>query len=274
MSERESDYTMKHSEEEAMRLELQAIALSEIIDQEFDAMDIKSGMTILDAGCGTGAITRRFAQIVKPAHVTAVDFDPLFLENAKAIATDEGVDNVSFESGDVDNLRYKDEMFDLTYCRLVLMHVQDPVKTVKELKRVTKKGGKVVISDQDDGGVLLNPFMPKMMEIWSRYGHWAKKQNMDRYIGRQLFSILSQAGLKSIKIFLFPIHRTQENSEQLRMFVSVPLQVVEGRKAELIEQRVFTQEEYEIALEEFEKLMNDSGAFVMNTFFLAIGEVP
>lgn len=273
MSERESDYTMRHSEEEAMRLELQAAALSEIIDQEIETMNLKSGMAVLDAGCGTGALTRRFAQKVSPATVTAVDFDPIFLESAKAIAADEGIENVRFESGDIDNLEHQDNEFDLTYCRLVLMHVKDPVKTIKELKRVTKKGGRVVISDQDDGTVIVNPFMPKMMDLWSKYGQWAKTKKMDRYIGRQLFAMLSQAGLSSIKVIPFPIYRTQENTEQLRMFASVPLQIIDTRKAELLEQRVFTEEEYEIAVEEFEKLMNTPGAFVMSTFFLAIGEV-
>ena len=265
---------MRHSEEEVMRLELQAAALSEIIDQEIEAMNLKSGMAVLDAGCGTGAIARRFAHLVRPATVTAVDFDPMFLDGAKAIAADEGIENVSFESGDIDNLEYRDEEFDLAYCRLVLMHVKDPVKTVEELKRVTKKGGKVVISDQDDGTVIVNPFMPKMMDLWSKYGQWARTKKMDRYIGRQLFSILSQAGLRSIKVFAFPIHRTQENTEQLRMFASVPLQIINERRAELLEQGVFTEEEYSIALTEFEKLMNAPGAFVMSTFFLAIGEVP
>jgi ubiquinone/menaquinone biosynthesis C-methylase UbiE len=274
LSERESDYKMKHSEEEAMRLELQASALSEIIDQEFDAMNIKQGMTILDAGCGTGAITRRFAQIAKPATVTAVDFDPVFLETAKAIAIDEGIENVIFESGDIDNLKYQDRAFDFAYCRLVLMHVKNPVKTVEELKRVTRKGGTVAISDQDDGSVIVNPPMLKVMDLWNRYGQWAKTQKMDRFIGRQLYSILSKAGLKSIKIYPFPIHRTQEDAEQLRMFASVPLQVINVKKSELIEQGIFTEEEYDIAVEEFEKLMNEPGAFVMTTFFLAIGEVP
>lgn len=274
MSPRESDYSMKHSEEEVMRLELQAAALSEIIDQEIEAMNPKSGIAVLDAGCGTGAITRRFAQIVRPATVTAVDFDPMFLDSAKEIAADEGIENIIFESGDIDNLEYQDEMFDLTYCRLVLMHVKDPVKTVEELKRVTKKGGMVAISDQDDGAVIVNPFMPKMMDLWNRYGQWAKTQKMDRYIGRQLFSILSQAGLESVRIFAFPIHRTQENSEQLRMFASVPLQIIDTMKTELLKQGVFTEEEYDIAVDEFEKLLGEPGAFVMNTFFLAVGKVP
>jgi ubiquinone/menaquinone biosynthesis C-methylase UbiE len=231
-------------------------------------------MTILDAGCGTGAITRRFAQIVKPAKVTAVDFDSVFLNHARAIAAEEGIENVNFESGDIDNLEYKDETFDLSYCRLVLMHVQNPVKTVEELKRVTKKGGKVAISDQDDSAILANPFMPRLMDLWNRYGQWAKTQGMDRYIGRQLFSILSQAGLKSIKILPVPICRTQDNSEQLRMFASGPLQIIDVDKADLLEQGVFTEEEHDVAVEEFEKFMKDPGAFAMAMYFLAIGEVP
>ena len=273
MSEKESDYTGRNMEEEAMRLELQAVALGDITDQEIAAIDIKSGMSILDAGCGTGAITRRFAQVAKPAKVIGVDFDPLFLDFAKSIAADEGVENIDFVSGDIDNLDYEDDKFDLSYCRLVLMHVQNPVKTVKELKRVTKKGGKVSISDQDDGTVLVHPVIPKLTDLWNRYGQWAKTQKMDRYIGRQLYSILSQAGLKSIKIFPFPIYRTSENSEQLRMFASVPVQIIDVDKTELLEQGIFTEEEYDEAMDEFEEMMSDPGAFAMTTYFLAIGEV-
>ncbi len=274
MTERNSDYAMKHSVEEVMRLELQAAALSDVIDQEIDAMNIKSGMSILDAGCGTGAITRKFAQIVKPAKVTAVDFDPVFIENAKAIAADEGINNINFEIGDLDNLEYQDGIFDLTYCRLVLMHVKDPVRTVSELKRVTRKGGFVAISDSDDGTTVVYPFMPRLMELWGKYGEWAKTERMDRYIGRQLFSFLSQAGLKSIRIFPFPISRTQENPEQLRMFASIPVQIINAKKTELIEQGIFTEDEYDIAMEEFEAMVNNPGGFLMHTFFLAIGEVP
>ncbi len=274
MTERDSDYAMKHSEEEVMRLELQAAALSDVIDQEIDAMNIKSGMSILDAGCGSGAITRKFAQIVKPAKVTAIDFDPVFIENAKAIAADEGINNIDFEIGDLDNLKYQDGIFDLTYCRLVLMHVKEPVRTVSELKRVTRKGGLVAISDSDDGTTIVYPLMPRLMELWRKYGDWAKTEKMDRYIGRQLFSILSQAGLISVWIFLLPISRTQKNPEQLRMFASIPVQIMDAKKTELIEQGIFTEDEYDATMDEFEAMVNNPGGFLMHTFFLAIGEVP
>ncbi len=257
-----------------MRLELQAVALRDVIEQEIDALDIQSGMSILDAGCGSGAITRMFARKAHPAKVTGVDFDKIFLEYAKSIAEDEGIGNVKYELGDIDNLTYPDDSFDLAYCRLVLMHVKDPVQTIKELKRVTKKGGAVAISDQDDDAVILYPYLPKMMDLWRRYGQWAKKMNMDRHIGKQLFSILSQAGLKEIKIFLFSIYGTQETSEKLKMFVSVPVQIVKGSKEDLLKDGVFTEAEYDIALQEVESFENHPGAFVMSTFFLGVGYVP
>lgn len=274
MTEKNSDYVMKHSEEEVMRLELQAAVLSDVIDHEFDAMNIESGMSILDAGCGSGAITRKFAQIVKPAQVTALDFDPIFIESAKAIAADEDIININFEIGDLDNLQYQDGEFDLAYCRLVLMHVEDPVRTISELKRVTRKGGFVAISDNDDDAIIVHPSIPRVNELWRKFGEWAKTERMDRHIGRQLFSFLSQAGLKSIRIFPYSIYRTQENPEQFRMFASVPIQIIDAKKTELLEQGIFTEEEYNLAMEEFEAMVNNPGGFIMSTFFFAIGEVP
>ena len=88
-----------------------------------------------------------------------------------------------------------------------------------------------------------------------KLSEWAKTQGMDRSIGRQLYSILSQAGLKSVNVFPIPIYRTQEDPEQLRMFGSVPVEIINTDKTELLEQGVFTEEEYNIAMEEFEKML-------------------
>jgi len=274
LTERESDYVMGGTEEEVMRLEHQAIALGEIIDKEIDALNVQSGMSVLDAGCGSGAVSRRFARKAHPAKVTGVDFDKKFLEYAKSFAADENINNIEYELGDIDNLTYSDESFDLTYSRLVLMHVKNPIETVKELKRVTKKGGIVAISDTDDDAVITHPYLPKMMDLWKKYGQWAKKMKMDRYIGKQLFSILSQAGLERIKIFPFSIYRTQETPEQLKMFASVPVQIIETDKELLLNDGIITEAEYDIVKKEVESLENHPGAFLMTTYFLAIGYVP
>jgi ubiquinone/menaquinone biosynthesis C-methylase UbiE len=170
--------------EEVVRLEAQAKAFERLLEKEFEIAGLKPGMKVLDAGCGTGAVARRMAAKVSPGEIYGIDIDSLFISEARKLAANEGINNVRFELGDVDDLKHDDSTFDVSYCRLVLMHVKDPVKTVSELRRVTKKGGVVAVSDNDDGGVIVYPEMPKMMDMWAKYGRSAKTRGEDRYIGR------------------------------------------------------------------------------------------
>ena len=85
----------------------------------------------------------------------------------------------------------------MSFCRRVLIHVSSPVKTIAELRRVTKKGGIVAASDVDDGAMLSFPQAPRFFDLWSKFGQWAEARGDDRYIGRQLFSIFSEADLNS-----------------------------------------------------------------------------
>ncbi|NIN63955.1 MAG: methyltransferase domain-containing protein, partial [Anaerolineae bacterium] len=49
-------------------------------------MGLREGMQVLDAGCGTGAVTRMMAKIVAPGEVTGIDIDSLFVSAAKNLA--------------------------------------------------------------------------------------------------------------------------------------------------------------------------------------------
>jgi ubiquinone/menaquinone biosynthesis C-methylase UbiE len=212
MGENLGNQTKKYSyggkPEEVLRLEAQGRVYGRLLEKEIELLSLKPGMRVLDAGCGTGVMTRRMAIKVSPGEVNGVDMDSLFIEEARKIATKEGVSNIKFSLGNVDDLKFEDCVFDLSYCRLVLMHVKDPVKTVTELRRVTKIGGIVAVSDQDDGGIMVYPELPKMMNMFSKYGSLAKMRGEDRFIGRKLFSIMSEAGLSPITVFPFPIYAT------------------------------------------------------------------
>jgi len=260
--------------EEAARLEAQAKAFAKVIEKELEILGLKQGMKVLDAGCGTGAVSRKIALKVSPGEVCGVDIDSLFIDEAKRLATNEGVKNVRFEFGDVNNLKYDNGTFDVSYCRLVLMHVKDPVKTVAEMKRITKRDGFVAASDNDDGGILTYPAMPKLLDLWSKYGQWAKTRGEDRYIGRKLFSIFSQAGLSSISVYPFPICATQQTPEALKMLISVPFKIIESGKETMMNESFMTAKEYEEGMKEFPLLLNHPGAFVMGLSFLAVGKVP
>jgi ubiquinone/menaquinone biosynthesis C-methylase UbiE len=258
--------------DETIRLETQAKALDRIIERELGILGFKPDMRVLDAGCGTGAITRKIASKVFPAETFGIDIDPLFIDKAKRTALDEGTKNIRFELGNIDNLAYDDGFFDLSYCRLVLMHVKNPVNTIAELKRVTRKGGTVAASDNDDGAIMIYPPAPRFFSLWERYGKWAKARGEDRYIGRKLYSIFSDAGLKSIKIHPLPTFATQQEPDVLRMLVYILVDIVELHKDAMIKEGVATARDYEEAVKEIETVLKHAGAFAMGCFFLAVGE--
>ena len=274
LSNQPKKYSFGGKPEEVQRLEAQGRAYGRLLDKEMEFLSLKPGMRVLDAGCGTGVVTRRMAIKVSPGEVQGVDMDSLFIEEARKIAAEKGVNNIKFSVGNADDLKFEDDVFDLSYCRLVLMHVKDPVKTVAELKRVTRSGGTVAISDQDDGGILVYPELPKMMYMFSKYGSLAKMRGEDRFIGRKLFSIMERAGLSPITIYPFPIYATQQNPEMLKMLVSVPVQIVESSKDNMINHGLTGAEDYPEVVKEVQEFLNYPGAFVMGITFLAVGKVP
>jgi ubiquinone/menaquinone biosynthesis C-methylase UbiE len=153
------------------------------------------------------------------------------------------------------------------------MHVDEPVKTVRQLARVTKKGGIVAISDIDDGVIISYPHAPKFHELWNKFGQMSKEKGMNRYIGRELFSILSQAGLSSIQVYPFPMYATQENPAMLRGLVSVPMQIIATSKDTMVDNGWFTEEEYMEMVDEVEKALSHPGGFALGMSFFATGIV-
>lgn len=100
----------------------------------------RPGERALDAGCGTGLYTRRL--VAAGATVTGVDADEEMLAAAGAATA-----GASFVQADVAALPFDDGTFDLSLAVTVLCFVADPLRVVRELVRVTRPGGRVVLAE-------------------------------------------------------------------------------------------------------------------------------
>jgi ubiquinone/menaquinone biosynthesis C-methylase UbiE len=101
-----------------------------------------AGLEVLDAGTGTGRHAIRLA--ARGARVTAVDFSDKMLDRARAKA---GADRVRFENHDITRrLPYADSSFDRVLSALVLEHVADVAGFFRELGRVTRADGRIVVT--------------------------------------------------------------------------------------------------------------------------------
>ena len=100
---------------------------------------------VLDVACGGGLVTRAFAPASRS--VTGIDITPAMLKKARSLCAEAGLKNVKFVEGNASALPFPDNAFSVVVTRYSVHHMQDPGTFVRELARVCKRGGTVVIAD-------------------------------------------------------------------------------------------------------------------------------
>ena len=126
----------------------------------YSALDLGHGDTVLEVGVGTGASLDFCPVGVK---VEAIDFSEPMLEKAKArIGNMADAPDVSFTKMDAHRLEFPDGHFDHSLVSHALAVVADPECVLREMKRVTKPSGKIVIVNhyKRGGGLLISLFNP------------------------------------------------------------------------------------------------------------------
>lgn len=124
---------------------------------------------VLEIGVGTG---KNMPYYPAGAHITGIDLTPGMLERAQRKARDSGLDSrVDLQLGDVQALDFPDNSFDAALGTFVFCSVPDSVLGLKEIKRVVRPGGKVLLlehmrSPNETLGALMdviNPLVVRMM---------------------------------------------------------------------------------------------------------------
>src|SRR5207344_675156 len=109
-------------------------------------LGITEGMHVLDLGCGDGTTAVPAAHL--GAEVLGVDIASNLVAAGKARAEDLGLTNLSFQQGDASNLNeLDDESFDLVISIFGAMFAPKPFDVAKEMVRVTKPGGRIVMGN-------------------------------------------------------------------------------------------------------------------------------
>lgn len=101
--------------------------------------------TVLDVACGPGLLACAFARVAR--HVTGIDLTPKMLEQARELQRKQGLQNLTWQEGDVQPLPYPDASFSIVSTRFAFHHFLDPLSVLKEMRRVCKPGGRVVVAD-------------------------------------------------------------------------------------------------------------------------------
>jgi phosphatidylethanolamine/phosphatidyl-N-methylethanolamine N-methyltransferase len=107
-----------------------------------ERMGIRAGDRVLEVGVGTGINASLYP---RECHVTGIDLSGSMLEKARERVAREGLRHVRLVEMDAASLTFADESFDIVYAPYLISVVPDPVRVAREMRRVCKSRGRIVI---------------------------------------------------------------------------------------------------------------------------------
>jgi phosphatidylethanolamine/phosphatidyl-N-methylethanolamine N-methyltransferase len=154
-----------------------------------DRMGIQPNDRILEVGVGTGINTSLYPS---NCHVTGIDLSASMLEKARERVARQGLRNVRLIEMDAASLTFDDDSFDIVYAPYLVSVVPDPVQVVREMRRVCRPGGKIIILNHFRSA---NPVLSRVERALSPFTvHIGFKSDLD------LPGFLAQADLQPISI--------------------------------------------------------------------------
>jgi len=127
-----------------------------------DFASVVEGLRVLDVGCGPGALTDELVKRVGPGGVAAVDPSETFVRAAQ-----ERNPTIDVQRATAEHLPFEDSTFDATLAQLVVHFMKEPLHGLREMARVTCRGGVVAacVWDHDGGGGPLSLFWDAVGEL-------------------------------------------------------------------------------------------------------------
>jgi len=157
--------------------------------QSIQRMGIKAGDRVLEVGVGTGIN----ASLYPPdCVVTGIDLSEPMLEKARERVLRKGLSNIRLLAMDAADLKFPDNSFDIVYAPYVISVVPDPVAVVREMRRVCRRGGRMVILNHFRGTNRLGAWLDRVISPLTV--HIGFKSDLD------LPAFLAQAELKPVSI--------------------------------------------------------------------------
>lgn len=188
------------------RAETQRLLEQERVDEVRQALlltGLKPGDDVLDAGCGPGLISETLAGVVgETGQVLGIDLSEERLNEARQRC--QGRPGLRFLRADVRSTGLPDAAFDYTWSQYVFQYLPQRRPALDELIRVTRPGGRVVVSEIDGFGLGNHPFPERLRESCQLFVEGLGRTGFDLFVGRKLFHEFRQAGLLEVRVHVLP----------------------------------------------------------------------
>jgi ubiquinone/menaquinone biosynthesis C-methylase UbiE len=191
-------------------------------------LPVSERAAVLDVGSGLGILAFEIAANLD-VDIEGVDIEPRFVAHSIALLdrlNDQKLfaagATVRFAEGDIRELAFDGNRFDLVFVRELLQFLPDPVQALGELFRVLRPGGYACVSDTDDQLHITWPGRrPPLERLVAAVADIQHARGGDRQCGRKLSTYLRQAGFDIASVVVLPEaqHRVVGSSDPERALV-------------------------------------------------------
>jgi SAM-dependent methyltransferase len=181
---------------------------------------IRAGMRVADLGCGVGTVTALLAQLVGPeGHVVGVDASAAQVDQARRRLTGHGT-NIRIIQASATDTGLPRGLFDLVYCRFLLLHLPEPEQALHEMLALLRPDGLLVCEDGDLTSAGSEP--PSALDAFAElFGRLGPVRGLDYTLGRRLYHLVREAGFPAPEItFNQPVAARGENKRLLELSVA------------------------------------------------------
>ncbi len=156
----------------------------------YEQVGMQPGWRVLDVGCGTGALQAELD--TQNLRAYGIDINQEYISYAAKHTSPAGL-----AAADGYTLPFADDVFDACLCHFLLLWTARPIDIIREMKRVTRPGGFVLaLAEPDYGGRIDYP--GELQRLGELQAQALAMQGADPHLGRQLRSLLVQAGLAKV----------------------------------------------------------------------------
>lgn len=261
-------YVHGYCDREHTRLNDQAATLVELLHHD---TSYPQGARVLEAGCGVGAQTVTLAANSPGAAFTSMDISEKSLAEAQRKLKLANLKNVTFHQGDIFALDFPEDSFDHVFVCFVLEHLPAPVLALENLLRVLKPGGSLTVIEGDHGSTFFHPHSEAAHQAIQCQVELQKRAGGNADIGRQLYPLLSSAGLQDVQVSPRMVYVDASRPAFVEGFTKNTFTaMIEGVRQSSLDAGIIDVETFDQGIRDLYRCAEDDGVFCY-TFFKAVG---
>jgi ubiquinone/menaquinone biosynthesis C-methylase UbiE len=258
-------YVHGYTARETQRLQEQSLILEKLLHE---GTHYPQGSKVLEAGCGVGAQTRILLRRNPGIRLTSIDLSGESIEEARRNVGSEYRDRVDFRQADIYDTGMAPGTFDHMFVCFLLEHLENPRKALRIMGELLRPGGTLTVIEGDHGSGFWTPETDASRSAWDGLITAQRREGHDPNIGRRLYPLLEDTGMKIMDVSPRAVYADQSNHMLLDGVVNqIIAPMVFSAEKQVLEEKLVREETWHKGLNDIREVATvEEGTFFYTWF--------